>query len=203
MRPCTRRWCSSRRRSAPGAAPGGCARAPGRATARRLGGRRLRGKGDWAGLGKVVLAAAAGCGGIVRAKAAFATDPCAAVAFSIECKVRLVERAAIFDIGSVVTAYRSPSLWRADRIRRVKRDNRRFVPVLAARDLSRAAWQEAIPKPHGQASKRGRWMPWQLEAMKDVVACDKPRGAGKQALIRGCPNGETHPSSGGYPELNS
>jgi hypothetical protein len=35
-------------------------------------------------------------------------------------------------------------------------------------------------------------MPWQLEAMKDVVACDKPRGAGKQALIRGFPNGETH-----------
>lgn len=28
--------------------------------------------------------------------------------------------------------------------------------------------------------------------MKDVVACDKPRGAGKQALIRGFPNGETH-----------
>ena len=40
--------------------------------------------------------------------------------------------------------------------------------------------------------KRIWWMPWQLEAMKDVVACDKPRGAGKQALIRGCPNGETH-----------
>jgi hypothetical protein len=28
--------------------------------------------------------------------------------------------------------------------------------------------------------------------MKDVVACEKPRGAGKQALIRGYPNGETH-----------
>ena len=28
--------------------------------------------------------------------------------------------------------------------------------------------------------------------MKDVVACDKPRGAGKQALIRGFPNGATH-----------
>ena len=32
--------------------------------------------------------------------------------------------------------------------------------------------------------------------MKDVVACDKPRGAGKQALIRGFPNGETRPFSG-------
>ena len=36
-------------------------------------------------------------------------------------------------------------------------------------------------------------MPWQLEAMKDVVGYEKPRGAVKQALIRGCPNGETHP----------
>ncbi len=28
--------------------------------------------------------------------------------------------------------------------------------------------------------------------MKDVAICDKPRGADKQALIRGFPNGETH-----------
>jgi len=27
--------------------------------------------------------------------------------------------------------------------------------------------------------------------MKDVVSCDKPRGAAKQAMIRGFPNGET------------
>ena len=32
--------------------------------------------------------------------------------------------------------------------------------------------------------------------MKDVAACEKPRGAGKQALIRGYPNGETHPLQG-------
>ena len=37
-----------------------------------------------------------------------------------------------------------------------------------------------------------RWMPRRQEAMKDVVVCDKPRGADKQALIRGFPNGETH-----------
>lgn len=36
-----------------------------------------------------------------------------------------------------------------------------------------------------------RWMPWNFGPMKDVVACEKPRGAGKQALIRGYPNGET------------
>jgi hypothetical protein len=40
-----------------------------------------------------------------------------------------------------------------------------------------------------------RWMPWQQEAMKDVGACEKPRGAGKHAMIRGCPNGETRRSS--------
>ena len=38
-------------------------------------------------------------------------------------------------------------------------------------------------------------MPWRLQAMKDVVACDKLRGAGKQALIRRFPNGETHGGS--------
>jgi len=46
-------------------------------------------------------------------------------------------------------------------------------------------------------------MPWQLKAMKDVVACDKPRGAGKQALIRGFPNGETQPALAGYRRLNT
>ena len=43
----------------------------------------------------------------------------------------------------------------------------------------------------GQATKGTRWMPWREETMKDVASCDKPRGAAKQALIRGCPNGET------------
>ena len=43
----------------------------------------------------------------------------------------------------------------------------------------------------GQATKGAGWMSWHREAMKDVVACDKPREAGKQALIRGFPNRET------------
>lgn len=34
-------------------------------------------------------------------------------------------------------------------------------------------------------------MPWQSEAMKDVVICDKLRGVDKQTLIRRFPNGET------------
>ena len=51
---------------------------------------------------------------------------------------------------------------------------------------------------YGQATKRTRWMPRQLEAMKDVGACDKVRGAGKHALIRTFPNGETHRFGGIY-----
>lgn len=34
-------------------------------------------------------------------------------------------------------------------------------------------------------------MPWQNVPMKDVAACDKLRGGGKQPLIRRFPNGET------------
>ena len=45
---------------------------------------------------------------------------------------------------------------------------------------------------YDQAIKCIRWMPWQSEAMKDVVTCDKPRGVCKLTLIRGFPNGETH-----------
>jgi hypothetical protein len=45
---------------------------------------------------------------------------------------------------------------------------------------------------YGQATKCTRWMPRQLEARKDVGACEKVRGAGKHALILTCPNGETH-----------
>ena len=52
-----------------------------------------------------------------------------------------------------------------------------------------------------QAIKGVRWMSWRQEAMKDVVACDKPRGAGKQASILGFLNGATHPK--GYRRLNA
>ena len=45
-----------------------------------------------------------------------------------------------------------------------------------------------------------RWMPRRQEAMTDVVVCDKPRGAGKQALIRGFPNGATHCFAVSLPE---
>jgi hypothetical protein len=48
-----------------------------------------------------------------------------------------------------------------------------------------------------QVSKSKRWMPWHLEPKKDVVICDKPRGADKRAVIRGFPNGETPPGPQG------
>src|SRR5688572_21172743 len=35
------------------------------------------------------------------------------------------------------------------------------------------------------------WMSWHREATKDAGACEKLRGAGNQATIRRCPNGET------------
>ena len=39
-------------------------------------------------------------------------------------------------------------------------------------------------------------MPRYYEPMKDATACDKLRGAGKWALIRRFPNGETRPFIG-------
>ena len=56
---------------------------------------------------------------------------------------------------------------------------------------------------YSHATKRIPWMPWQSEAMKDVEACDKVRGAGKRAVIRTFLNGETHPISVGYLALNT
>ena len=34
-------------------------------------------------------------------------------------------------------------------------------------------------------------MPWVWEAMKDVVSCEKLRGAAHERYIRRCPNGKT------------
>ena len=45
---------------------------------------------------------------------------------------------------------------------------------------------------YSQVMKCMWWMPWQSEAMKDVVACDKLWGVGKQTVIQRSLNGETH-----------
>ena len=46
-----------------------------------------------------------------------------------------------------------------------------------------------------------RWMPRHQKTKKDVAACEKPREGGKQPVIRGYPNGETH--FGGRPEYSA
>ena len=69
---------------------------------------------------------------------------------------------------------------------RVRRGWVSQTPVTQSFKLCSALW--------GQATKCMWWMPWRSQAMKDVAACVKPRGAGKRALIRGCPNGETRPA---------
>jgi hypothetical protein len=40
------------------------------------------------------------------------------------------------------------------------------------------------------------WMPWLLETMKDVVSCDKLRGAAHKHYIRRFPNGTTQHTEG-------
>ena len=47
----------------------------------------------------------------------------------------------------------------------------------------------------GQAKKSARGMPWHQEPMKDVISCDKLRGAANKRLIRRFLNGETHMES--------
>ena len=44
---------------------------------------------------------------------------------------------------------------------------------------------------HKKLLKRTQWMPGRKIPMKDVVGCEKLRGAAKQALNRRYPNGET------------
>ena len=56
---------------------------------------------------------------------------------------------------------------------------------------------------YSQVIKCMWWMPWQSEAMKDVIACDKLRGGGKYPVIRRFLNGETHPLKGGYCMMNT
>ncbi len=48
-----------------------------------------------------------------------------------------------------------------------------------------------------QATKGARGMSWRQEAIKDVVSCDKPRGAASKRYIRGRPMGQPTVSSHG------
>jgi len=53
---------------------------------------------------------------------------------------------------------------------------------------------------YGQATKRIRWMPWQSEAMKDVVACEKFRGAGNKLRSGNVRMGKPTPQGVSLPE---
>ena len=73
-----------------------------------------------------------------------------------------------------------------------------FVPDherRVARILVAKAIQQQVG---GQATKGTRWMPWRQEAMKDVVSCDKLRGAANRLrsgdLRMGKPDGSHIPS---------
>ena len=64
-----------------------------------------------------------------------------------------------------------------------------FVVLPSWRELSKEQFLCGLKK--GQAIKGAGRMPWHWEPMKDVVNCDKPRGAVSRRYIRGFPNGAT------------
>ena len=66
-------------------------------------------------------------------------------------------------------------------------------PTLKSASLRKKANGGTVLGRCDQATKSVRWMSWRQEAMKDAGTCDKPRGAGNQALILGFLNGETLP----------
>ena len=49
--------------------------------------------------------------------------------------------------------------------------------VLTTRDTAMHTSSSVVTVIFGQATKGVRWMPWHEKAMKDVISCDKPRGA--------------------------
>ena len=87
----------------------------------------------------------------------------------------------------------------AMRFEAVGHDFNRFIDI-AYKDGGEDAfpfWGAERSRCLGQVEKGTWWMPRYQEAMKGVGACDKLRGAGKRAMIRRCPNGETRRCSYG------
>ena len=66
------------------------------------------------------------------------------------------------------------------------------IECLVASMLQQLLIDDRLFRLYGQVTKRKRWMPWQLEAMKDVGACDKSGGGSNHPLIPESLNGETH-----------
>ena len=50
----------------------------------------------------------------------------------------------------------------------------REIVATAGREAD--AGRDALSQFYGQATKGVRWMPWHMQAKKDVASCDKPRG---------------------------
>ena len=74
--------------------------------------------------------------------------------------------------------------------------------MIISDDLKSVSYQ--IIENINKHEKGTRWMPRRKKAMKDVESCDKPREAAEQAMIRGFPNGTTHPEvNSGYGRMNS
>ena len=58
---------------------------------------------------------------------------------------------------------------------------RQKAPVRRAREGARAVKRAVLLLPDQIKRDKGVWwMPWQQEAMKDVIPCDKPWGAGNR-----------------------
>jgi hypothetical protein len=70
-------------------------------------------------------------------------------------------------------------------------DRKSSVRMRKTSAASAALSKQSVTDNCGQALKGAWWMSWHREATKDVEACDKLRGAGKQALIRRFLNAET------------
>ena len=89
--------------------------------------------------------------------------------------------------------------WKAKPLGLIRRRNQRLTCKRVNERSSRLYWVPPVfwelhsGREHlcGKIIKRTWRMPWHQKPMKDVVGCDKPRGAVKRALIRGFPNGET------------
>ncbi len=61
--------------------------------------------------------------------------------------------------------------------------------------------EAALQQAGGQATKGTRWMPWRQEAMKDVVSCDKLRGAASGRRYADLRMGKPSPGHAGEASL--
>ena len=67
--------------------------------------------------------------------------------------------------------------------------------TISANHALSGVWAVLAFVPYMTVFKRNKsiwWMPWCVEAMKDVARCDKPRLVVSKHLTRGFPNGATH-----------